>query len=101
MERIIGQMTSNQTRPDTTRHKKTFKIEAEVNLCHDAYDEIGFDAPNIAGEQHTTMVTAMPDTGASMCMVGKCVTTHQISPSNKNRPESMHLHGQQQLGTAQ
>ena len=38
--------------------------------CH----KIGLEAPNIAGEQNTMMITAMPDTGASMCLVGRCMT---------------------------
>ena len=34
----------------------------------DTYNEIGINAPNAAEEQHTTMVTAMPGTGASTQM---------------------------------
>ena len=50
------------------------KLAVEVTVCQNAYNKIGLKAPKAAGEQHTLMVTVMPDTGASMCFVGRCVT---------------------------
>ena len=69
-----GQMASDQT-------DKHLNLLAEVTLCNDAYDKIVNDVPNTAGEQHTTMVTAMLDTGASMCIVSRCMTM-QMEVSN-------------------
>ena len=57
-----------------TKPNKHPELALEVALCSNAYNEIGLKAPNAAGEQHTTMVTAMTDTGAAMCLVGRCVT---------------------------
>ena len=59
----------HRTKPD-----KHPGLAVEVALCHNAYDEIGLKAPNTAGEQHTKMVTTMPDIGASMCFVSRCMT---------------------------
>ena len=57
-----------------TKPNKHHKLAVQVTLRHNAYDKISLEAPNTAGDQHTTMVTAMPDTGASMCLVGRCLT---------------------------
>ena len=51
------------------------KLAVEVSLCQDANNKKGLKAPTTPGEQHTIMVTAMPDTGASMCLGDMCVTT--------------------------
>ena len=96
-----------------TKPDKHPKLAVEVTLCHNAYGEIGFEAPNTEKEQHTTMVTAILDTGASMCLKGKCVTmrmgitrhdtvatTERLvgaklpSTGNRDRQESMHSHKQ-------
>ena len=61
------QVASNKTR-------QAIQLAVGVALCHDAYNEIVLNAPNTAGEQQTMMVTIMPDTGASMCLFGRCVT---------------------------
>ena len=45
------------------------KLVVKVALCHNAYDKMGFNAPDTPEEQHTTMVTAMPDTGSWICLV--------------------------------
>ena len=69
-------MASDQT-------DKHLNLLAEVTLCNDAYDKIVNDVPNTAGEQHTTMVTAMLDTGASMCIVSRCMTMQMEVSRNK------------------
>ena len=42
-------------------------------LCHDAYDEIRLRAPSKARGRHIKTVAAMPR--ASMCIIGRCMTT--------------------------
>ena len=62
MEHMMGRW--HPTKPD-----KHPELVADVTLCHKAYNKIGIDAPNAVGVLHTMMVTAMPDTGASMRIV--------------------------------
>ena len=67
MEHMLGRWLPNKP-------NKHPKLAVEVSLCQDANNKKGLKAPTTPGEQHTTMVTAMPDTGASMCLVGRYVT---------------------------
>ena len=60
-----------------------------VALCQDAYNEIGLEAPNTAMEQHTAMVIAMLDTGASICLVGRCMTI-RLGMTRSNKKQSHH-----------
>ena len=64
MELVMGKR--HQTEPD-----KLTKLAVEIALIHNAYDEIGLKALNIAVEKYTMMVTTMPDTGASMYLIGR------------------------------
>ena len=63
MKHMLGRW--HLTKPD-----KYPKLVVKAALCQNAYDEIGLYAPNAAAEQHTMMVNSMPDTRASMCLVG-------------------------------
>ena len=57
-----------------TKPHKYPKLELEAALCHDTYGKICLKAQNKAGAKHTTEVAAMSDTGAPMCLIGRCVT---------------------------
>ena len=53
---------------------KHLKLAVEVALCHNNYHKISLKIPTTTGEYHTAMVTAVSDTGALMCLIGRCVT---------------------------
>ena len=55
----------------SNKHPKLAVLGA---LCHNALNKTGLKVPNRAREEQTTMFTAMPDTGVSMFLIGRCVT---------------------------
>ena len=68
-----------------------------VALSHNANDEISLKVPNKAGEKHTTMVTAMPDTGLSICLIDRCVTMqmgitrHDLAKTTKQSSQLVYV----------
>ena len=74
-----------------TKPNKHPKLAVEVAPCHDAYNKIGLKTPTTTLEHNTTMVTATPDKGASMCLIGRCVTNRMGITRPKLKPTSKRL----------